>query len=179
MPKSAKARLSQNWWCNKPTILQFQGIVNTENLMLSKRYGSTEVDRRTWLHVPSGTRGYNISVTFCCLNWRANSINVSSTSLHKLCYISLNHKICFLFHWDSQFIIRSTVGSTRNFCSILYIMMADFGEGNNEDRALCVKQYPRKGITQSLVFNLFWCLFRLWPVLRKKISRGGHSRQKE
>ena len=23
--------------------------------MLSKRYKSTEVDRRTWLHVPSGT----------------------------------------------------------------------------------------------------------------------------
>ena len=23
--------------------------------MLSKRYDSTEVDRRTWLHVPSGT----------------------------------------------------------------------------------------------------------------------------
>ena len=23
--------------------------------MLSKRYNSTEVDRRTWLHVPSGT----------------------------------------------------------------------------------------------------------------------------
>ena len=23
--------------------------------MLSKRYESTEVDRRTWLHVPSGT----------------------------------------------------------------------------------------------------------------------------
>ena len=28
---------------------------HTENLMLSKRYESTEVDRRTWLHVPSGT----------------------------------------------------------------------------------------------------------------------------
>ena len=42
-------------WCNKPTKLQFQTILNTENLMLSKRYESTEVDRRTWLHVPSGT----------------------------------------------------------------------------------------------------------------------------
>ena len=28
---------------------------HTENLMLSKRYESTEVDRRTWLHVSSGT----------------------------------------------------------------------------------------------------------------------------
>ena len=36
-----------------PKKLQFQGILNTENLMLSKRYESTEVDRRTWLHVPS------------------------------------------------------------------------------------------------------------------------------
>ena len=28
---------------------------HTEILMLLKRYESTEVDRRTWLHVPSGT----------------------------------------------------------------------------------------------------------------------------
>ena len=28
---------------------------NTENLDALKRYESTEVDRRTWLHVPSGT----------------------------------------------------------------------------------------------------------------------------
>ena len=28
---------------------------HTENLMLPKRYESTEVDRKTWLHVPSGT----------------------------------------------------------------------------------------------------------------------------
>ena len=28
---------------------------HTENVMLSKHYESTEVDRRTWLHVPSGT----------------------------------------------------------------------------------------------------------------------------
>ena len=28
---------------------------HTEILMLSKRYESTEVDSRTWLHVPSGT----------------------------------------------------------------------------------------------------------------------------
>ena len=42
------------------------GVINPQNynlnqfwtrkiLMLSKRYESTEVDRRTWLHVPSGT----------------------------------------------------------------------------------------------------------------------------
>ena len=43
------------------------GVINQQNykfnlfwygkiLILSKRYESTEVDRRTWLHVPSGTR---------------------------------------------------------------------------------------------------------------------------
>ena len=42
-------------WCNKPTKLQLQLIFTRITLMLSKRYGSTEVDRRTWLHVPSGT----------------------------------------------------------------------------------------------------------------------------
>ena len=42
------------------------GVINPQNynfnqfktrkiLILSKRYESTEVDRRTWLHVPSGT----------------------------------------------------------------------------------------------------------------------------
>ena len=29
--------------------------LNKENLMLSRRYELTEVDRKTWLHVPSGT----------------------------------------------------------------------------------------------------------------------------
>ena len=55
MPKIVQTRESQKGWCNKPTILKFQRILNTENLMLSKRYKSTEVDRRTWLHVSSGT----------------------------------------------------------------------------------------------------------------------------
>ena len=31
--------------------------------MLSKRYESTEVDRRTWLHVPSGTHWSTSSET--------------------------------------------------------------------------------------------------------------------
>ena len=30
-------------------------ILHTENVMLSKRFESTDVDRRTWQHVPSGT----------------------------------------------------------------------------------------------------------------------------
>ena len=52
MPKQAEAKRD--------------GVINPHNynsiqfftrkiLMLSKRYESTEVDRRTWLHVPSGT----------------------------------------------------------------------------------------------------------------------------
>ena len=36
----------------------------TENFMLSKRYESTEVDRRTWLHVPSGTHWPTSSDTY-------------------------------------------------------------------------------------------------------------------
>ena len=30
MPKSTEIRLSQKGWCNKPTILQFQWLFNTE-----------------------------------------------------------------------------------------------------------------------------------------------------
>ena len=51
MPKQAEAKRD--------------GVINPQNynsinltrkiLMPSKRYESTEVDRRTWLHVPSGT----------------------------------------------------------------------------------------------------------------------------
>ena len=43
-------------WCNKPTTITISNsFKHGKILMLSKRYESTEVDRRTWLHVPSGT----------------------------------------------------------------------------------------------------------------------------
>ena len=38
-----------------PTKVQLKSIRTQRILILSKRYESTEVDRRTWLHVPSGT----------------------------------------------------------------------------------------------------------------------------
>ena len=51
--------------CQKQAEAKRDGVINprnynfnhfdTENLMLSKRYESTEVVRRTWLHVPSGS----------------------------------------------------------------------------------------------------------------------------
>ena len=44
---------SQKGWCNIPTQLQF-GIIAQKPL---NRYESTEVDRRTWLHVASVTIG--------------------------------------------------------------------------------------------------------------------------
>ena len=47
--------MSKQGWCNKPIKSQFQTILTQKILMLSKRYEPTEVDRRTWLHVPSGT----------------------------------------------------------------------------------------------------------------------------
>ena len=54
MPKSAKKQAkSQKGWCNKPTKIQFQSFLTRKILMLSKHYEPTEVDRRTWLHVPS------------------------------------------------------------------------------------------------------------------------------
>ena len=38
-----------------PKTYNFNKFSGRTILMLSKRYESTEVDRRTWLHVPSGT----------------------------------------------------------------------------------------------------------------------------
>ena len=55
MPKKCQNKLKRKKRLfNK---LQFQSILTTEIVMLSKRYESTEVDRRTWLHVPSGFSG--------------------------------------------------------------------------------------------------------------------------
>ena len=53
--KVPQKKLKPKGWCNEPTQLQFQLILKRKIIMLSKRYESTEVDRRTWLHVPSGT----------------------------------------------------------------------------------------------------------------------------
>ena len=52
--------------CQKQAEAKWDGVINQQNynfnqfqtrkiVILSKRYESTEVDRRTWLHVPSGT----------------------------------------------------------------------------------------------------------------------------
>ena len=42
-------------WFNKPIIITILVNFNTENFDALKRYESTEIDRKTWLHVPSGT----------------------------------------------------------------------------------------------------------------------------
>ena len=42
-------------WCITRTKLQFKVNFTMENLDALTRYESTEIDRRTWLHVPSGT----------------------------------------------------------------------------------------------------------------------------
>ena len=55
LSESAKTSWSQQGWCNKPTKLHFQSVLIRKIFMLSNRYESTAVDRRTWLHVPEGT----------------------------------------------------------------------------------------------------------------------------
>ena len=52
VPKQAKAKRDG---ATNPQHQQCQSILTRTILMLSKRYKSTEVDRRNWLHVPSGT----------------------------------------------------------------------------------------------------------------------------
>ena len=52
MPKEAKAKRDG---VINPQNYNFHQILKTENFDALKRYESTEVDRRTWLHVPSGT----------------------------------------------------------------------------------------------------------------------------
>ena len=54
MPKNCRNKLKQKGSCNKPTKFQFQSILTQKKIDALERYESTEVDRRTWLHVPSG-----------------------------------------------------------------------------------------------------------------------------
>ena len=53
--RKCQNKLKPKGGCNEPTKLQFRIILIRAVLKLSKRYESTEVDRRTWLYVPSGT----------------------------------------------------------------------------------------------------------------------------
>ena len=62
-PKSAKTSCNQKGWCSNPTKLQISINFNTENFDARKRYESTQVDRRTWLHVLSGTHWSTSSYT--------------------------------------------------------------------------------------------------------------------
>ena len=68
--------------CNKSTKLQFQST--RKILMLSKRYESTEVERRTWLHVPSGklwstsSDTHQVSEVMCACQIYECSVTVSA-----------------------------------------------------------------------------------------------------
>ena len=54
VPKQAEAKRDG---VINPQNYNFNQFQTRKILMLSKRYESTEVDRRTWLHVPSGLIG--------------------------------------------------------------------------------------------------------------------------
>ena len=70
-PESAKTSYSLKGWSNKPTKLQLQSII----WILSQSYESTEIDRRTWLNVPSGTHWSTSSDTHQVVEiWKETSI---------------------------------------------------------------------------------------------------------
>ena len=55
MPKMPTQAETKRDGVINPQNYNFNKFLTRKTLMLSKRYESTEVDRRTWLHVPSGT----------------------------------------------------------------------------------------------------------------------------
>ena len=59
---------------NKSTKLQFQSISTRKILMLSKRYESTEVERRTWLHVLRRNSGPQAVTLTKWLKWCVHAI---------------------------------------------------------------------------------------------------------
>ena len=52
--------------------------------MLSKRYESTEVDRRTWLHVPSGTHWSTSSDTHQVVEYKKRLYSDVNTILIRI-----------------------------------------------------------------------------------------------
>ena len=65
VPKQAEAKRDG---VINPQNYNFNQFKTRKILMLSKRYESTEVDRRTWLHVPSGTHWSTSSDTHQALH---------------------------------------------------------------------------------------------------------------
>ena len=57
--------------------------------MLSKRYESTEVDRRTWLHVPSGSHWSTSKLTLVEFNIRMHVIMTTTISFFWLLVVTV------------------------------------------------------------------------------------------
>ena len=72
--------------------------------MLSKRYESTEVNRRTWLHVPSGTHWSTSSGKIILLHVH---MKVTTTSIHTNEYRAVSLIVFYLHfcqNWDMHIV---------------------------------------------------------------------------
>ena len=90
--------------------------------MLSKRYESTEVDRRTWLHVPSGTHWSTSSDTHQVVEIQIETstkmytpfligLNFLDPSLIRFCHISESTfpLMAFVFSLFALVVVRYTL----------------------------------------------------------------------
>ena len=128
--RKCQIKLKPKWdGVNKPTKLQFQSIlINTENFDALKHYESTEVDRRTWLHVPSRTPWSTSSDTHQVVGiWKAGNNdfkNIKSTC----CNAKFNPRIRFAItvisdiylsnEYKIQPLICQGIKSTKNHASL-------------------------------------------------------------
>ena len=63
---------------------------NTKILMILKRYKSTEVDRRIWLHVPSETLVHQQWHSPGSWNFKRDLLNLPITFVFFYCYINIS-----------------------------------------------------------------------------------------
>ena len=70
--------------------------------MFSKRYESTEVDRRTWLHVPSGTHWSTSSDTHQVVEIQIET----STKMYRPFLIGLNYRYGPYAHFGYWTLVR-------------------------------------------------------------------------
>ena len=92
MPKQGKAK--RDGVINPQITISMN--LNTEKLMLSKRYESTEVDRRIRLHVPSGTLWSTSSDTLFIFELILKASYISILAYNRL---SINYLFSLLRRW--------------------------------------------------------------------------------
>ena len=148
MTRKCLKKVIQKGWCNKPTKLQYQAILIRKISMLSKRYESTEVDRRTWLHVLFGT------------NWTTNSDTYHFVVIWKKVRISESTGYNQQNHHD---LMLPDITSRAKCSELLAFMPIVKGECKRQysETRYAIQRYKKRETTMHLSDRIWHILLQL------------------